>query len=56
MKLTLSDINLGDDQIVIAICETLKAKKNLQYLDFSYTNLQPLHLSQISEIIAPMTR
>ena len=29
MKLTLSDINLGDNQIVNAICETLKTKKNL---------------------------
>ena len=29
MKLTLSDLNLGDDSIVTAICEILKTKKNL---------------------------
>jgi hypothetical protein len=29
MKLTLSEINLGNDDVVQAICETLLVRKNL---------------------------
>ncbi len=56
MKLTLSDMNLGDDVIVDAICETILAKKILQYIDLSRAGFFPNHLSKISETIRTLTK
>ena len=48
MKLSLTNINLNDDNTVDNLCYLFQKKKHLQYLDLSKTGLYPIFLEKIS--------